>query len=242
MRQFGLIGKNLSHSFSQDYFTKKWKNTGIIDCQYQLLEIESISDFIALKSQLPAFQGFNVTIPYKIQIIPYLDMLTQVAKDIQAVNCIKFWQGKWIGHNTDGEAFLQSLIHYIPENFEEKALILGSGGASLAVQWALKQVNIPFDIASSSGNGIYYADLDRIWDSKWKLIINCSPVGMFPQLHKTPKIPYQRIDKTFYIYDLIYNPEKTLFLNLGMDKGSNIKNGLEMLKLQAENSWFFWND
>jgi shikimate dehydrogenase len=242
MRQFGLIGKKLNHSFSKSYFEQKWKAEEINDCSYQLYELDNIDGVTEFLNRNSDLIGLNVTIPFKNQIIPHLDRLTPIAKEIQSVNCIKRKQGTWIGHNTDASAFYQTLQSFIPQEYHAKALILGTGGVSKSVQWALKIMNIKFDLASSTGKGLSYAELHFNWNADWKLIINTSPVGMWPATDLMPDIPYKKLDQSFYLYDLIYNPEKTLFLKLGAEQGSSIKNGLEMLHLQADESWKFWNE
>ncbi len=242
MRQFGLIGKKLTHSFSKSYFEQKWEDEKIKDCCYQLFELDSIERVSELINADSEIQGLNVTIPFKSQIIPHLDELTQIAEEIQSVNCIKRRDGIWIGHNTDAAAFLQTLQKWLPQGFKSKGLVLGTGGVSKTVQWALKKLKINYDLASSSGNGFNYAELHFNWNPDWKLIINTSPLGMWPDIGTCPDIPYEYLDESYYLYDLIYNPEKTLFLKLGAQKGSCIKNGLEMLHLQADESWKFWNE
>ncbi len=242
MRHFGLTGKKLQHSFSKSYFEKKWKSEQISDCSYQLFELDSIEDILELLYSNSGLIGLNVTIPYKTQIIHYLDELSSMANEIQSVNCIKKVDGKWIGHNTDALAFLISLKNLLPNGFSSRVLVLGTGGASKSVQWVLNQMNLRFDLASSSGKGIPYPELHFNWNPDWKLIINTSPIGMSPEQDAKPNIPYQYIDDSYYLYDLIYNPEKTLFLKLGAELGSSIKNGLEMLHLQADESWRFWNE
>jgi shikimate dehydrogenase len=242
MRHFGLIGKKLGHSFSKDYFEKKWQSGNIIDCIYKNYELESLDELQEILQIDMNLVGLNVTNPYKIQIIPYLDELTSIAMETQSVNCIKKVNEKWIGHNTDAPAFLNSLGNFLPTGFAAEVLILGSGGASHSIQWATKQQGLKYDIASTSGKGITYPELHFNWNPDWKLIINTTPLGTWPETNDLPDIPYQYIDDSYYLYDLIYNPEKTLFLKRGAEQGSAIKNGLEMLHLQADKSWLFWNE
>ena len=242
MRLFGLIGNKLKHSFSKTYFEKKWLSENILDCHYDLFELNSIEEVVNILNSHSNLIGLNVTIPYKNQIIPYLNELSPLASEIQSVNCIKKIDEKWFGHNTDAPAFLESLQHILPSDFNAKALILGTGGSSKAAQWALKCLGISFDLASTSGKEITYEELEFSWNPDWKLIINTTPLGMWPNIEDKPLIPYQFINESNYLYDLIYNPEKTLFLKLGSEQGSRIKNGLEMLHLQANKSWQFWND
>lgn len=242
MKQFGLIGKNLVHSFSKKYFEQKWQSLNKTDCEYHLFDINSIEEIADIFNLYPDLEGFNVTIPYKTKIIAFLDELTPLANETQSVNCIKKISGKWIGHNTDALAFQVTLKLFLPMEFNANALILGTGGSSKSVQWALNSTGISFDMASSSEKGIPYEELEIKWNPDWKLIINTSPIGMWPLIIDKPKIPYQFLDQSCYLYDLIYNPEKTLFLTLGNQQGSKIKNGLEMLHLQADKSWQFWNE
>lgn len=241
MREFGIIGKSLGHSFSPAYFHSKWKEEGITDCRYLVFEIQDIGYFREWITQRPDLLGLNVTIPYKEEILPYLDQLTPIAEEIAAVNCIKKEGSKWIGHNTDGPAFLESLKTFLPFDFKGKALIIGAGGASKAVQWALRQREIPYVCAGRTSSPFRLGNLEAVWDAGWKLIINASPLGMWPHTDSTPDLPYDRLDPSFYLYDLVYNPEKTLFLRLGEQNHSYVKSGLEMLRLQADISWQFWN-
>ncbi|MBK8956162.1 MAG: shikimate dehydrogenase [Saprospiraceae bacterium] len=241
MAHFGLIGKSLKHSFSKTYFESKWARENIFGHEYTLYELENesaLDDFLKREQNL---HGLNVTIPYKTSIIKYIHELTETGMDIQAVNCLRKMDGAWIGHNTDADAFLLSLENFLPSEFPHKALVLGSGGASQAVRHALKIKGIGFQVVSSSGKGLSYEHLRLNWDPAWKLIINTSPLGMFPDVDACPDLPYDRFDESFYLMDLVYNPEKTLFLTLGAERACHIKNGLEMLHLQAELSWLFWN-
>lgn len=242
MRNFGLIGRPLSHSFSKSYFEDKWKKEGIDDCQYQLYALDTISEIEQLLDPKSLVLGLNVTIPYKKEVMVYLDELDPIAKEIGSVNCLKRVNNRWIGYNTDAIAFQNSLRGYLEAGFDGKALILGSGGASKAVQWALNQMGIPYNIVSNSGNGISYLDLNSSWDSAWKLLINATPLGMWPFIETKPSIPYEYINDKSYLYDLVYNPEKSLFLTFGAQQGSRIKNGMEMLHLQANYSWKYWNE
>lgn len=241
MAHFGLLGKTLQHSFSKAYFEHKWKEAELSLHDYKLLEIP---DETALKQFLKnnyEFKGLNVTIPYKVSILEFMNELTEAARAINAVNCILRSNTGWIGHNTDAEAFSLSLEKFIPRDFKSKALVLGTGGASRAVQYALQQHHIQYTLASQNGKGISYADLQRLWDPAWKLIVNTTPLGMHPDTQNCPEIPYHLLDESFYLMDLVYNPEKTLFLTLGAEKACQTKNGLEMLHMQADLSWEFWN-
>ncbi len=242
MPKFGLIGKKLEHSFSKSYFENKWLTEGISDCAYELIELNTISEVGQLLNSTSRYLGFNVTIPYKEAILSYLDDLDPIVPEIGAVNCIKKQMGRWIGYNTDAPAFRKSLLNYLDAGFNGKALVLGNGGASKSVQWVLKNVKISFDIASQSRRGISYPDLMENWNFDWKLIINTTPLGMWPNTELCPEIPYEKLDPQSLLYDLNYNPEKSLFLTLGARQGSRIKNGMEMLNLQADYSWQYWNE
>ncbi|MEP7195581.1 MAG: shikimate dehydrogenase [Saprospiraceae bacterium] len=239
-RKFGLIGKNLSHSFSPQYFKDKWESEGVVDCLYQIFEIEDARELGNFLKTHQAFSGFNVTIPYKQLILPLLSKLSKEAEEIGAVNCIKFDDGEWLGHNTDGLAFFASLEEFIPSNFSNQALILGSGGASKAVQWALNKRKIKFDLVSSSNKGRSYEDINSNWDERWFLIINTSPVGMYPVVDQAPDLDYSHINGNTFVYDLIYNPLESEFLKIARSKSAKTKNGLEMLKHQADLSLDFW--
>ncbi len=240
MREFGIIGKSLGHSFSPAYFHTKWKNEQVSDCRYTVFEIQDIGYFREWISQRPELVGLNVTIPFKQEILPYLDELSPVASEIGAVNCIRKQGSRWVGHNTDGPAFLESLKGFLPDDFSGDALILGTGGASRAVRWALNKRDIPHVLAGRE-TPISIQNLEELWSTSWKLIVNTTPLGMWPQTDTAPEIPYSSLEASYYLYDLVYNPEKTLFLRLGEQNHSHIKNGLEMLQLQADMSWQFWN-
>ncbi|MBK6861748.1 MAG: shikimate dehydrogenase [Saprospiraceae bacterium] len=241
MPHYGLLGKSLQHSFSKSYFENKWKQQGLIENKYNLYELNTSSDLQSFLERNKQLDGLNVTVPYKSAVIPFLDQLTPEAQTIGAVNCIKNHEGGWIGHNTDSLAFMNSLASWLPPGFNALALVCGTGGASKAVQQALNCLKIGFSCVSSSGKGISYGHLQELWDPDWKLIINTTPLGMYPDLDSKPEIPYQKLDSSFLLYDLVYNPEKSLFLRLGANQGARVKNGLEMLHLQADLSWQFWN-
>lgn len=246
MRRFGLIGFPLTHSFSKKYFAEKFKKEGIQDCQYDLYEISDISMFPKIISDNPDLEGINVTIPYKEKIIPYLDKLDPACATIGAVNCIKFSNGKLIGYNTDYLGFKASLNRWIDEE-RPKALILGSGGASKAVEEALIDLKITYLLVSRSHsekeNHITYTELanDPVILKSHLLIINTTPLGTFPKTEEMPAINQMFISKHHMIYDLVYNPEKTLFMKTMQSQGARVKNGLEMLHLQAEAAWEIWN-
>ncbi len=241
MKQYGLIGYPLSHSFSPQFFTNKFKAEKI-EAEYKAYSLHNIADLMPLIRQIN-FSGLNVTIPYKETIIPYLDKIDTTAMQIGAVNTIKFDSGKTIGYNTDVYGFEKSLLHFISDPGVIKgAFVLGSGGASRAVGFVLKQLAIPYKIISRAGNGRNtYQMIDQKMFGQINLIVNTTPLGMYPDLDSKPDIPYGWLNENYFLYDLIYNPEKTIFLSEGFKKGCKIKNGLEMLVLQAEQSWQIWN-
>ncbi|TVR78484.1 MAG: shikimate dehydrogenase [Chitinophagaceae bacterium] len=240
---YGLIGFPLEHSFSPQYFAEKFKKEKLPNHHYQLFEVESLTEVKQI-FETKGLKGLNVTIPYKKEIIPYLDGLSVAAQKTQAVNVINIVKGKFIGHNTDYIGFQKSLKYFLSGAKIENALILGSGGSSSAVELALNNLNINTTIVSRKAgtNNLTYNELDRSVIESNRLIINTTPLGMYPQINKKPDIPLDFISKNHFIFDLIYNPEKTLFLKSAEDKGAKIKNGLEMLYLQAEEAWKIWNN
>ncbi|MDY6799790.1 MAG: shikimate dehydrogenase [Bacteroidota bacterium] len=248
MKIYGLIGKKLEHSFSPKFFQQKFKHENIKDANYQLYPLQSIQEFNTLIQNNPNLSGLNVTIPYKTEIIPYLDKITSAAKEIGAVNTIKFESSlkslRLIGYNTDYMGFTESLKPFL-KPYHSKALVLGTGGSSKAVQYALKQLNIKFLMVSrnpNKKNQVDYSMLTKELIAEYKIIINTTPVGMFPDVHQKPDIPYSFLTHKHLLFDLIYNPEKTMFLLEGEKKGCKVKNGLDMLKIQAEYSWKIWNN
>ena len=246
MRKFGLIGFPLKHSFSKKYFTDKFAREGLEDCQYEMFEIEDIGKIRQVLNENPDLVGLNVTIPYKEQVIPYLDDLEPGCQSIGAVNTIKIADGKLVGFNTDYIGFKQSLSGWLPID-TIKALVLGSGGASRAVKQALQDLGISFLTVTRSKSSnmamVKYADLANtpsILDEH-HLIINTTPLGTFPNTEEMPEIPTQYLSSMHKVYDLVYNPENTLLMRKVGEKGGLVKNGLEMLHLQAEASWEIWN-
>ena len=237
MKTYGLIGKNISYSFSRNYFANKFKKEDIKNSQYINFDIDNLSELNNIFNT-DNF-GFNVTIPYKEVIIPYLDSLDFHAEKIGAVNTIKLENGKKIGFNTDWIGFKKS-IEPLLNSHHTKALILGTGGASKAVIYALDQLKIETLMVSRYGE-ISYEDLSEEIIQNHAIIINCTPVGTFPNVDAAPEIPYHFITKNHLAYDLIYNPAETLFLKKCKEKGAVVKNGLEMLEIQAEASWKIWN-
>lgn len=241
MRTFGLIGFPLTHSFSPDYFAKKFDREGIRDAKYKSFPLDKIADLPALLES-EKLSGLNVTIPYKESVIPYLDEIDEIAQVIGAVNCIKITDGKLKGYNTDTWGFTESLKSFLG-NIQPKALILGTGGSSKAVAFALDSLNIPYEYVSrqSRNSGITYNDLTAEIINAHHLIINTTPIGMYPGINEAPDIPYEYLTAGHYLFDLIYNPEQTLFLQQGLRYGTRTQNGLKMLHLQAEKSWKIWN-
>ena len=236
-KTYGLIGKNIDYSFSVKYFGQKFNDEKIIDSEYVNFDLREIEDFNNL--EILKINGLNVTIPYKEKIITYLDEVDKAASIIGAVNTIAKKDNKLIGYNTDYIGFIESFKNNL--NFKN-ALILGTGGASKAIQYALNIKNINFDIGSRKNNKKYISyDLINEKIKDYDLIINTTPLGTFPDVSKKPKINYKLINANHFCYDLIYNPEKTSFLKECERKGARIMNGLEMLKSQAEESWIIWN-
>lgn len=236
MKVYGLIGKKLDHSFSLKFFNEKFKKEKISNVIYKNFEINDVEDFKKIINRTNIY-GINVTIPYKQTIIPYLDALCPEARKVNSVNTIKIYENKLIGYNTDIIGFEHS-INTLKKY--KKAIILGNGGSSQAVQYVLNKLNKEF-IVISRNSKYNYAYIDFNLLKTHKLIINTTPLGMFPKIEKYPNIPYQYLNSSHYLYDLIYNPPTTKFLKEGIKRGSNTKNGLDMLKKQAEASWDIWN-
>ena len=240
--KFGLIGKKLSHSFSKTYFDYLFSELGLEGNSYSLFELSSLRNLsgFVFENEL---KGLNVTIPFKEKVISHLSDMSNSAFEIGAVNCIKVINKKLIGHNTDAPAFEQTLKSFIP-NEPISALVLGNGGASKAVCFALRNSNIPYKVVARNPeeNEINWSELDATLVKENKLIINCTPLGMFPNINEMPDLPYKNLTSNHYLYDLVYNPENTMFMKYGLKQKANVKNGLEMLHLQAVLSWQFWNE
>ena len=243
MAKFGLIGKNIDYSFSRGYFKNKFE-TESLSHEYVNFDLENIATFPDLIKNDKTIKGFNVTIPYKELIIPYLDKLDIRAKKIGAVNTIRITKkGNLKGYNTDYYGFKKALKPLL-KNQKYQALILGTGGASKAVAYALKKLGIPYKFVSRQAKNKFYlsyGSLDKTIINSHQIIINCTPLGTFPDIKKYPLIPYQGITKNHILFDLIYNPAQTLFLKTGKLNGAKTINGLRMLELQAEKSWEIWN-
>ncbi|HUH35832.1 MAG TPA: shikimate dehydrogenase [Moheibacter sp.] len=239
MRNFGLIGQAISYSFSATFFAEKFQRENIDDAQYQTYDLDNLDEINALIS-LENLRGFNVTIPFKEQIIPYLDALSKETQVVGAVNCVKIVDGKKTGYNTDVYGFQKSLESFLGE-LRPNALVLGNGGAAKAVAFVLEQMNIHFKIVTRKGD-FRYENLDETTLLKYPLLINCTPLGTFPNVEEKPPIPYEFLNEQYFLFDLVYNPEKSAFLQSGEEKGAKIQNGYPMLVFQAEKSWEIWNE
>jgi shikimate dehydrogenase len=240
---FGLIGYPLSHSFSKKYFTAKFEKEGLDDCVYELFPLDQIELFPELVAAHQNFKGLNVTIPYKEQVLPYLYESSDAVKAIGASNCIKVENGKLIAYNTDVIGFEESLKPLLQPH-HTRALVLGTGGAAKAVVWVLNKLKIEYSYVSRrSGDDILsYDRLTSEIISSYPLIINTTPLGMQPDVKSKPSLPYEAINEKHLCYDLVYNPAKTAFLAEAERRGAAIKNGEEMLELQAEAAWAIWNE
>jgi len=245
-RKFGLIGLTVSHSFSKVYFDEKFFREGLRDYHYDLYPLNTIDDLKKLLEENPELCGLNVTIPYKEKVIKFLSEVDADATRIGAVNVISIKDGKLKGFNTDSDAFLETVRKWFPLKENSKALILGTGGSSKAVREALKKLNITFETVSrEAGKATYtYESLEKNPSiiSSANLIINTTPLGMSPNTETAPPIDYELLTPEHYVYDLIYNPARTQFLQKAEMRGSKIKNGLEMLQVQAEKAWAIWNN
>lgn len=242
MEKFGLIGYPLGHSYSKKFFTKKFEKLGLKNNTYDLFEIDHLEEFSAfwLKNNL---HGMNVTIPHKERIIDFLDELDASAQKVGAVNVIKREQGRLKGYNTDYLSFKETLDKWLPDK-NLTALVLGSGGASKAVQVSLDELDIDYEVVSRTKTSDNYTYLDLKKELKViaanKLIINTTPLGTYPDVEKKPDISFNQLTEDHFLYDLVYNPAETLFMTYGKKRGATVKNGIEMLHLQAEKSWGIW--
>lgn len=242
-KRFGLLGRNISYSFSKGYFTEKFSNEHFTDCSYENFDIPEINFFTELRKNNTDLNGLNVTIPYKETVIPFLDKLSKTASQIGAVNTIKFTKkGKIKGYNTDYYGFKKSLKPLLQPH-HKKALILGTGGASKGVAFALDQLKIAYIFVSreAKDNCIDYNRINATTFDNYQIIINCTPVGTSPNTDLFPLIPYEYFTNKHIAYDLIYNPAETQFLKKAKAQGAQIKNGLDMLIFQAEKAWKIWN-
>lgn len=246
MRTFGLIGFPLSHSFSKKYFTEKFESEGIANCSYELFPIEEAALLPGLLENNPSLCGLNVTIPHKLGVMPFLTEIDEAAAEIGAVNCISIKEenGKTSlkGYNTDVYGFAESLKPLLKDN-HKKALVFGNGGAANAVKYALGKLGIEYLIVvrKPMSDTVLYSDVTPTILADYPLLINTTPLGMSPNYDSAPDIPYESLTSAHLAYDLVYNPEETLFLANCKRQGAEVKNGLEMLYLQAERSWQIWN-
>ncbi|AJR03848.1 shikimate dehydrogenase family protein [Siansivirga zeaxanthinifaciens] len=244
MNKLGLLGRNISYSFSRTYFKEKFEKEGIENTTYENFDIDSIEKLPAIIENTKNLKGLNVTIPYKQEVMPFLDKINKKAKEIGAVNTIKITKkGKLVGYNTDCYGFKKSLQPYLKSS-HKNALILGTGGASKAVAYSLKQLGINYKYVSrnlTEGIAYTYQNLTNSVIKEHTIIINCTPLGTFPNIENCPEIPYDAITENHILFDLIYNPAETKFLSFGKQKRATILNGLNMLVLQAEKAWSIWN-
>lgn len=242
MKRYGLIGYPLSHSFSQRYFSEKFANEGIEDVLYENFSIPQMGELKNILEQKKDLCGFNVTIPYKKEVLAYLSSFSPVVEAMGACNCVKIDGGKLIGHNTDVVGFEQSLLPYL-KSHHEHALILGTGGAAAAVAYVFNQRNISYEYVSrkKTAASFCYEELDEAIIHTHTLIINTTPLGMSPLVDAYPPIPYQYMNTQHHCFDLIYNPAETMFLQKAKAMGATTQNGAEMLVIQAEESWRIWN-
>lgn len=244
MKRYGLIGRPLGHSFSAGYFAEKFRREGIVECDYALYELPSIEALPALLAAQPALRGFNVTIPYKQRIFDYLDDVSEEAARIGAVNCVRRDGGQLTGFNTDIEGIRLSLGMLLGAEVPEAALVLGTGGASQAVRYALAEAGIACAVVSRDPQrgDLGYDDLAPQVVAAHRLIVNATPVGTFPHADEAPALPYEALTPAHCLFDLVYNPAQTQFLLRGERQGARTLNGLPMLEAQAEASWRIWND
>lgn len=242
-KEYGLIGFPLSHSFSQQYFTKKFEQLGLQNHFYSVFEIKNVEEFTNLVSNNNCLLGLNVTTPHKKSLIPFLTNISPEAQQIGAVNCIKIQKNKQTtGYNTDVYGFEKSLLPLL-KHYHTKAIILGNGGASMAVKYVLKKLNIEFYVAARNPKPgeLNLMELNQEILKTTYLIIQTTTLGMYPAVNQCPNIAYNCLTKKHVLYDIIYNPETTLCMKNAAQAGATVKNGLEMLYLQAERSWEIWN-
>jgi len=242
MRLFGLIGYPLGHSFSKSYFSKKFEEEAITDCRYELFPLRSIGELPSLLNSNPGLKGLNVTIPYKRDVLPYLSA-SQIPAGLDACNCISIDHGKLTGYNTDVIGFEKSFTSRLQPH-HTNALVLGTGGAASAVIFVFKKLGIEYKVVSRNykpGVDYIYEDLDEEVIQRHPVIINTTPLGTYPDVEKYPLLPYPLISFRHYLFDLVYNPATTLFLQKGAEQGAIIQNGYDMLVFQAEAAWSIWN-
>ncbi|MET0466881.1 MAG: shikimate dehydrogenase [Chitinophagaceae bacterium] len=242
MRLFGLIGNPLTHSFSKKYFTEKFEREGLMDCRYELFPIASIEELPKLLRDHPELCGLNVTIPYKEQVLSYLKEENELVQSIRACNCIDLRNGRLKGYNTDVLGFEQSLKQLFQPH-HKKALILGTGGVSKAVRFILQKMGLSYRYVSRKPgvHSFSYEQLTADVMRQYTLIINTTPLGTYPNITEAPQIPYEALTTDHYLFDMVYNPTQTLFLKMGADRGAVVKNGYDMLEIQADESWKIWS-
>ncbi|MFI3323537.1 MAG: shikimate dehydrogenase [Rikenellaceae bacterium] len=243
MRKFGLIGKTLKHSFSANYFAAKFEREKITDCSYSLFELEGIEQIRELIEREADLCGFNITIPYKQQIFPYLDSIDIEAERIGAVNCVRIENGLLKGYNADIVGLRASMAKLLGGAYISRALVLGTGGASSAVQYMLGEMGIEFELVSRDPlkSSLTYSTLSPEEITRSELIINTTPLGTYPDTQSCPSLPYAFVSPSHYLFDLVYNPPLTQFLSYGEQRGAHTLNGETMLLAQAEESWRIWN-
>ena len=244
MRLFGLIGYPLSHSFSRDYFTRKFEVERRADCRYELFPIASITKLPELLQHHPDLEGLNVTIPYKEEVLAYLDVKDGLPESLPACNCIRIRNGRLEGFNTDWIGFEHSLKPLLQPH-HNRALVLGNGGASKAVIYVLQRLGIPCEVVSRKlhdGSTLTYEQLNFAVVRSHPLIINTTPLGTYPNVQECPPIPYDALTDQHLLYDLVYNPELTKFMQQGQIRGATVRNGYDMLVGQAEAAWRIWNE
>lgn len=249
MRVYGLIGNPLTHSFSKNYFTEKFSREGIAGSRYELFPLPSITDLPAMLASQPALAGFNITIPYKQEVLAYADWQDDVVREIGAANCIRIIGDRLLAYNTDVTGFEKSLLDKWGSH-HRRALVLGTGGASKAVIWVLRKLGLDVTVVSRkpdlsgtslSGPQISYENVTPLLLRQHTLVVNTTPLGTYPAVDEAPPIPYAAVTTGHYFFDLVYNPALTRFLQLAAGHGAVIRNGYDMLEIQAEESWRIWN-
>ncbi|WP_209399535.1 shikimate dehydrogenase [Pseudozobellia sp. WGM2] len=241
--RYGLVGKNIAYSFSKGYFKEKFKKLGLANYSYENFDLQDINEFSDVLRKTSSLKGLNVTIPYKQEVIPFMNSLDSQAEQIGAVNTIQFTKNGPKGFNTDAYGFENTIKPFL-QDYHKKALILGTGGASKAVAFVLSELQIDsvFVSRNPSDEQMSYTDLnDKVFE-EYTVLINCTPLGTHPNVEKKPNIPYQAITEKHLLFDLIYNPSKTAFLQEGESRGARICNGHRMLELQADRAWEIWQE
>ena len=242
MLLYGLIGYPLTHSFSKNYFTEKFSKEGLENCRYENFPLEDINDLPKIINDNPELHGINVTIPHKESVLSFLHEANDLVRQTKACNCIKITNKKLVGYNTDVIGFERALVSKL-EHVHKNALILGTGGAAKAVEFVLNKIGIAYRHVSRypTVKNLSYEQLTPETMEKNTLIINTTPLGMYPRVTEAPPLPYELITPKHFLFDLIYNPAKTLFLKKGQASGASVRNGYDMLVYQAEESWMIWN-